>query len=185
LRHILLPVLRWAWCRADCAREGADLLASLLPHYDAAQFVSGQVFVRLFFGEAYWRIGQLDNVEQTLQEGVELAIRIGAKFSAAAIRRVLGEIALQGNPREVIEPLAAQHFEASIAILQNIKADNELACAYAGSARLHERQGRSAEARDYFSRALQIFDRLRTLVEPDRVRAELAQLTARSDELDQ
>jgi tetratricopeptide (TPR) repeat protein len=52
--------LGWAWCRAGRAREGGDLLTSLLPMYDAGQFVYGQVFIRMFLSEAYWRTGQLD-----------------------------------------------------------------------------------------------------------------------------
>jgi hypothetical protein len=38
--------------------------------------------------------------------------------------------------------------------------------------------GRIAEARDYFTGALDIFERLDTLGEPDKVRRELAELPA-------
>ena len=54
-----------------------------------------------------------------------------------------------------------------------------MALLYAGYARLHKRQGRLAEARDYLARALEIFERLGTLIEPDKVRAELAEMPAR------
>jgi tetratricopeptide (TPR) repeat protein len=94
------------------------------------------------------------------------------------MRRLLGEIAVERDPGQVAEPLAAPEFEASISILRDIKAENELALAYAGYGRLHKQRGRVTEARDYFDRALAIFDRLGTFVEPDKVRAELAQLTA-------
>jgi hypothetical protein len=43
---------------------------------------------------------------------------------------------------------------------------------------LHKQQRKIAEARDYLTRALEIFERLGTLTEPDKVRAELAGLAA-------
>ena len=62
--------------------------------------------------------------------------------------------------------------------LSHVKAENELALAYAGYGRLLKQQRRPAEARDYLTRALAIFEHLGTLIEPDNVRTELAQLTA-------
>jgi hypothetical protein len=84
------------------------------------------------------------------------------------------------NPGQVTEPLAAPHFEASISVLGDIKSENELALAYTGYGSVHKHQGRTVEARDYFARALEIFERLGTLVEPDKVRADLAALPASS-----
>ena len=63
------------------------------------------------------------------------------KFHLGSAHRLLGEIALTTNPTQVAEPLAAPHFEQSIAILQQINAENELALAYAGYGRLHQQQG--------------------------------------------
>src|SRR5712691_5514924 len=78
---------------------------------------------------------------------------------------LLGEVALTTNPTQVEAPLAALHFKQSIAILQQIKAENELALAYAGYGRLHQQQGNISQARDYLTRALEIFNRLGTLLE--------------------
>jgi tetratricopeptide (TPR) repeat protein len=168
--------LAWAWCRADRAREGADLLASILPLYEATRFVPGQVFAGTFLAEAYWRVGQFDDAERTLEAGLELATRAGdQKFFVGWMHRLLAEIAMDKNPEQATEPLAAPQFEKCITIFRKIKAENELACAYAGYGRLHKRQGHVAEARDYFTRALTIFDRLGTLIEPGRMRAELAE----------
>jgi tetratricopeptide (TPR) repeat protein len=94
--------------------------------------------------------------------------------------RLLGEVALERNPGQLAEPLAAPRLEASMSVLRDIKSENELALAYTGYGRLHKNQGRMAEARDYFARALEIFERRGTLVEPDKVRAELAALPASS-----
>jgi tetratricopeptide (TPR) repeat protein len=172
--------LAFAWCRSGQARKAADLLAPLVQAYEATQVVVAQVMAITLLGEAYWRSGQLDLAEWTLQKGLELANRIGAKFYMGCMRRLLGEVALERNPRQVAEPFAAPHFEAGISILRDIKAEIELAFAYAGYGRFHEQQGRVAEARAYFARALEIFERLGTLVEPDKVRAELAALPASS-----
>ncbi len=70
---------------------------------------------------------------------------------------------------------AAPHFEKSIAIFQEIKAENELAMAYAGYGRLHKQQGQIGQAREYLTNALEIFERLGTLNEPDKVKEELAE----------
>jgi len=51
-----------------------------------------------------------------------------------------------------------------------------LALAYAGYGWLYRQQGNFAQARDYLTRALDIFNRLGTLLEPDRVRQVLAEL---------
>ena len=51
-----------------------------------------------------------------------------------------------------------------------------LAQAYAGYSRLHKQQGNVVKAREYLTKALEIFERLGTLMEPDKVRETLAQL---------
>ena len=140
----------------------------------------GQVIVSAYLGEAYLRAGQLDDAEQTVQKGLELAIRCRMKYFSGYLHRILGEVALERNPGQLAEPLAAPHFEASMSVLRDIKSENELALAYTGYGRLHKHQGRTAEARNYFASALEIFERRGTLVEPDKVRAELAALPASS-----
>ena len=84
---------------------------------------------------------------------------------------LLGEIALKTNPAQ-----AKPHFEKSIEILQEINAENELALAYAGYGRFYKQQGDFVHAREYLTKALEIFERLGTLIEPDKVRKELAEL---------
>jgi tetratricopeptide (TPR) repeat protein len=133
----------------------------------------------LFLGEAYWLAGESDNARQTLEELLELANRCGAKFYLGSAHRLLGEIALTTDPIQVVAPLAAPHFEQSIAILQQIKAKNELALAYAGYGRLRHQQGHDEQAREYLTRSLEIFERLGTLGEPDKVRQALAELPCR------
>jgi tetratricopeptide (TPR) repeat protein len=92
----------------------------------------------------------------------------------ASAHRLLGEIALATNSAQHEAPLAATHFERSMAILQQIGAENELALVYAGYGRLHQQQGDLAQARAYLTRALALFERLGTLREPERIRQLLA-----------
>jgi tetratricopeptide (TPR) repeat protein len=99
------------------------------------------------------------------------------KFFIGWAYRLLGEIALKTNPAQARDPLAAPHFEESIAIFQRIKAENELALAYAGYGRLRKNQGEIARARKYLTKALEIFERLGTLIEPEKVREELGELS--------
>ena len=84
---------------------------------------------------------------------------------------MLGEIALESKPDEV-----GPHFEKAISIFQEIKAENELALTYSGTGRLHKQQGDTEQAREFLTKALEIFERLGTLLEPDKVRKELAEL---------
>jgi tetratricopeptide (TPR) repeat protein len=87
--------------------------------------------------------------------------------------RFLGETALKTKPVE-----AKPHFEQAISLHGQIKAENELALAYAGMGRFHKQQGNKDEAREYLTKALEIFERLGTLIEPDKVREELEDLPA-------
>jgi len=96
---------------------------------------------------------------------------VGRGFNAGFAQRLLSEIALKTNPTR-----AEYHFEKSIAIFREIKAENELAHAYAGYGRYFKQKGDIAQAREHLTKALEIFERLGTLLEPDRVREALAQL---------
>ena len=131
----------------------------------------------MFLGEGYWLAGEYDQASRRLRRapGNRRALWDAIPTSGPHTAS-LGEIALATNPTQVEAPLAAPHFEQSIAILQQINAENELALAYAGYGRLQQQQGNVAQAREYLTRALAIFERLGTLGEPDKVRQALAAL---------
>jgi tetratricopeptide (TPR) repeat protein len=179
-------VLGWAWVRASEPRKGVELLAEGLAMNRSGHpadkwlaqsaHVPPEIWQLLFLGEGYWLAGESDNARRTLEELLDLANRCGAQFYLGSAHRLLGEIALPTDPIQVAVPLAASHFEQSIAILQQIHAENELALAYAGYGMLHQRQGHVEQAHDYLIRALAIFERLGTLGEPDKVRQALAEL---------
>jgi tetratricopeptide (TPR) repeat protein len=167
--------LGWVWCRTAEVRRGIEILTQVIPIFRAGHAPTGN-FLTLCLGEGYWQAGEYDQARHTFDELLESAERCGMRFEMGSAHRFLGEIALKTNPSQGAEPLAAPHFKKSMAVLQAIKAENELALAYAGYGRLHKQQGNMAQAREYLTKALQIFERLGTLREPERVRQVLAEL---------
>jgi tetratricopeptide (TPR) repeat protein len=163
--------LGWALCRSGELNRGIELLITVLPILRAGRFIPTEIPLMCFLGEGYWLAGEDDKARQTLDEGLEMAERYGVRYFAGFAHRLLGEIALKTNPTQ-----AEPHFAKSIAIFQKIKAENELAMAYAGYGRLLKKQGEIAQAREYLTKALETFERLGTLTEPDNVREELAGL---------
>ena len=163
--------LAWAWCRAGNLNKGIELLTAGLTTFRAGSWMPGVIPTTCTLGEGYWLAGEDDKARQTLEEGLEIADRCGARYYAGFAQRLLGEIALKTDPAQ-----AAPYFEKSIAVLQEIKAENELGLAYASYGRLHKQKGQIAQAREYLTKALEIFERLGTLIEPDKVRKELTEL---------
>jgi len=163
--------LGWALCRAGEPKRGIELQNAALTTFRDGGWMPGIIPSTCTLGEGFWLAGEADRARQTLEEALEIADRCGARYYAGFAQRLLGEIALKTNPNQ-----AAAHFEKSMAVLQEIKAENELALAYAGYGRLHKQQGQIGQAREYLTKALEIFERLGTLIEPDKVREELAKL---------
>jgi class 3 adenylate cyclase/tetratricopeptide (TPR) repeat protein len=163
--------LGWAWCRSGETTRGIEFLTTVLPILRAGRFIPTEIPLMCFLGEGYWMAGEKDKARQTLEKGLEMAERYGARYELGFAHRLLGEISLKNNPAQ-----AAPHFEKSIAIFQEIKAENELAMAYAGYGRLHKKQGEITRAREYLSKAMEIFERLATPIEPNKVREVLAKL---------
>jgi len=142
-----------------------------MPIFRASRLAGSELMSMYALGEAYWLAGEFDKARQTLEELLEIADHRGARYYSGCTHRLLGEVTTEINPTE-----AAPHFERSIALLREINAENELAKAYAAYGRLYRQQGNIAQGREYLTKALDIFDRLGTLIEPERVRQELAEL---------
>ena len=124
-----------------------------------------------YLGEGYWLAGENDKARRTLEEALKTTECCGARYYSAFVQRLLGEIALRTNPDQ-----AAPHFEKSITVFREIKAENELALAYAGYGRLHRKQGRITQAREYLSKAVEIFERLGSMIEPNKAKKILESL---------
>ena len=163
--------LGFAWCKAGQVDKGIELLAPAVEAGRAAGFAVFEYTFAPYLGEGYILAGQYDKAREILTEHLELAKGCGGRWGMVWSHRLLGEVALKTNPGE-----AAPHFERAIEISREIKAENDLALAYSGMGRLRKLTGEYAEARRYLTQALEIFERLGTLIEPDKVRRELAEL---------
>jgi tetratricopeptide (TPR) repeat protein len=163
--------LGWALCRAGELSKGIDLLNQALQMYQVAPFVPSEIMVRTYLGEGYWLAEEFEKSQQMLEEVLKIAELSKMRYYIGWAHRILGEIALKTNPAQ-----STPHFEESIATLQEIKAENELALAFAGYGRLYEQKGQIAKAREYLTKALEIFERLGTLIEPEKIREILAEL---------
>jgi tetratricopeptide (TPR) repeat protein len=163
--------LGWALCRAGDTTRGIELLNAALAIVRAGGFTTIEITLMCFLGEGHWLAGEDEKASQTLEEGLEMAERYGVRYEIGFAHRLLGEISLKNNPAQ-----AAPHLEKSIAIFQEIRAENELALAYAGCGRLHKQQGEIPKAREYLMMAQEIFERLKTPIEPDKISGELAEL---------
>jgi len=163
--------LGWALCRAGNTNKGVELLASILPNVKISNHLPTMIPTICFMGAGYWLAGEEEKAKITLKEGLEIAERCGARYYIGWAHRLLGEINLKTNTAK-----SADHFEKSIAVLREIRAENELALACAGYGRLHKQTRQIEKARDYLSRALEIFERLGTLIEPKKIREILAEL---------
>jgi tetratricopeptide (TPR) repeat protein len=163
--------LGWACCRAGELKKGMELLTTVLPIFRAGRFISSEIPLMCFLGEGHWLSGEDEQARQSLEKGLEMAKRCGMRYYSGFAHRLLGEIVSTTNPTK-----AAHHFEKSIAIFREIKAENELALAYVSYGRMHKQQKQIAQAREYLMKALEIFERLGTLLEPEKVREILAEL---------
>jgi class 3 adenylate cyclase/tetratricopeptide (TPR) repeat protein len=170
-RILSQAALGWTLCRSGEPGNGIDHLKQVLKVYQVTSCVPTEIAARIYFGEGYWLAGEFEKAEQMLEKALNLAELSKMSYEIAWSHRLLGEIALGTSPAR-----ATPHFEQSIGMLQEIKAENELALAYAGYGRLHRQQGQFAQAREYLTKALEVFERLGTLVEPDRVREIMAEL---------
>jgi tetratricopeptide (TPR) repeat protein len=162
--------LGWALCRSGDAQRGVEMLEQSVWMQRDARYV-GSEHVATFLCEGYWLHGEDEKATRALREHLAIIESWDMPFQIGAAYRLLGEIALPTDAAQ-----AALHFERSIATLREINAEPELALAYAGYGRLHVQQGDALQARAYLDRALEIFERLGIMREPERVKKVLAGL---------
>ena len=129
-----------------------------------------------FLGEAYCRTGRLKEATETLDGTIEHAERRGVRFYLGSALRLRAEVARKADSTEPGRLLASEHFEKAIGVLSEIGAENELALAQAGYARLCRESGDSDKARQHYVTALETFERLGSLAEPPIIRKALADL---------
>jgi tetratricopeptide (TPR) repeat protein len=165
-------MLARAWSLAGEPEKGIGALEEVLSIYRAGRFEVGIPNVLRYIALSYLLLSDYDGALKASQAYLEIAAPKNLPFHAGCAHRLLGETYLIKN-----STLAEQQFEQSIPILQDLRAENELALAYAGLGRFHKQQGNNEQAREYLTNALEIFERLGTLLEPDKVRKELGKLS--------
>jgi tetratricopeptide (TPR) repeat protein len=169
--------LAWVHCRAGEPQKDLAYLVGAVQKFRKAKANLFLVNHGTMRGEGYLLNHQYDEANQVLKATLKSAEKIGTKYYAGQCYFLLGEVSLKTDPAQEKAPTAATCFEKAITIHREIKAENNLALAYAGLGRYHKRKGDVAAARDYLNQALEIFERLGTLLEPDKVREELVQLS--------
>ncbi|HZI39201.1 MAG TPA: tetratricopeptide repeat protein, partial [Acidimicrobiia bacterium] len=107
---------------------------------------------------------------------IEHTERTGWRYYLGLALRLRGEVARKADPTEPGRLRASEYFEQAIDVLSEIGAENELALALGGYARLCRESGDSDTARRYYLTALETFERLGSLAEPPVIRKALAEL---------
>jgi len=163
--------LAFTWCYAGKPQKGIRILETYIQIFRSGLFILGEIAYSTVLAEGYFLAGEHDKAKKTAKDALELTERCGAKFFLGRAHCLLGEIDLENNFSK-----SSLHFDKSITIFKTIKAENFLAKAYTGYGRLYKKQGDFAQAREYLIKALEIFERLGTLIEPDKVKKELTEL---------
>lgn len=169
-------MLAGAWCRTGQAERAIETLVPLGPAFVATQMAVAQFITACFLGEAYCRTGRLKEAAETLDETIEHAERTGMRYYLGSALRLRAEVARKADSTEPGRLRAAGYFEQAIGVLSAIGAENELALAQAGYARLSRESGDSDKARRYYRTALETLERLGSLAEPAVIRKALAEL---------
>ena len=163
-----------ALCQMGDAEQGFAILDAIEPLVRSSEHWAAWMVVAVTRAEASLLSGDIDRAAAALPELAERAKRSRGAIWIAQTQRLLAECALLNDVGDAASPVAR-----AIEISRATGMENELALALAVDGRRLRKLGDAASARARFEEALTIFDRLGTLVEPDRVRAELAVDTVR------
>jgi predicted ATPase/class 3 adenylate cyclase len=153
-----------AACATGRIDEGLPVLELIIRLIEQSGHVFAWASHGPMLGQAYITAGRNDDARALLEPILDCTDRGRALCNFAQVSRLLGEIAaVEGDPA------AAARFERAIEAAEVSGSENELALALADRGRL-----RGPDGAPDLERALAIFERLGTCVEPERIRAELA-----------
>ena len=158
-------------CRSGDPHQGTQILAQYVPIIQALRYQTGLVFLFYGLSEGYLLAEEYDKAIQAVKNLLEIAERHKMPHYLGFAHYISGEITLKTDLSKAI-----RDFKKSIQILEAIKSEYYLARAYAGCGRYYKQTGDKTLAREYLAKALEIFERLDILNEPDKVKKELADL---------
>jgi tetratricopeptide (TPR) repeat protein len=164
--------LAYAYVREGKFEKPIEILNAMLQIYRAMRFIPEESGYGMVLGEAYFLAGEHEKAHQVLKRYIELAERHEIKCYTSYAYRILGEVVLETDADQ-----AVKYFKKSIDISQEIKTENELALVYADYGRYYRQKGDIVQSREYLIKALEIFERLSTLIEPEKIRKELAEMS--------
>ena len=164
-------VLAFIWCRAGDPQRAIPILKSYIEIFRAVPFRLFEMFCSCILAEGYLIAKEYENAEKTARKVLEISERCNGRLFTGRARLYLGQAYLETDV-----PSALPHIEACITIFKAIKAEDYLAKAYAACGQFYKKQGDAAQARKYLTKALDIFERLGTLIEPEKIKNELADL---------
>jgi len=166
----------YCWCQAGDPLRATPILEQWESVVRSLRFVPGYGGHGDGLARAYLSAGRVADALKMARQLLADGEQYGRPILVGIGHFFLGEIGRQTAQSDEGLRQAVHHYEASIEAFRKIGAQNKLALAYAGYGRLHARLKNVAAARDHLTRALEIFERLGTMIEPDRVRQELMEL---------
>jgi class 3 adenylate cyclase/tetratricopeptide (TPR) repeat protein len=153
-------------CSTGKHEQGVPILEAIVSMAEASEHHLIWMLAAPGLADAYAASGRTEDARAALEPVLGWAERAGAGYFTARSHRSMAEIdAASGS-----ETAALDHLDRAIEVAERASSENELALALAARGRRLS----GATGRCDLERALAIFDSLGTLVEPDRIRAELA-----------
>jgi tetratricopeptide (TPR) repeat protein len=172
--------LGWAVCRgpapASATAHAVGLLAPLLAEVQTVQLFPAEISVMLLLAEGYRTSGRPSLAQALLETVISRGQPAGMRFHVAVAHRLLAEISLDADSASASLPSARAHFERSIDLLHELRADAELALAFGGYARLHQRRDDDAQATSCLGHALTILEPLGSPHQIEMLRPQIAPL---------
>jgi tetratricopeptide (TPR) repeat protein len=153
-------------CSTGKLEQGVPILEAIASMAEASEHHLVWMLAAPGLADAYAASGRAEDARAALEPVLGWAERAGAGYFTARSHRSMAAIdAASGS-----ETAALDHLNRAIEVAERTGSENELALALADRGRLLP----GTTGRCDLERALAIFDRLGTFVEPERIRAELA-----------
>jgi tetratricopeptide (TPR) repeat protein len=140
-----------AYTLAERIAEALALLAPVIEHALAMQFLFDHALRVVWLGEAYLQAGRLAEASTQAQRALEFAQAHQERGHEAYARRLLGAIAAQRSPRE--GPIAATYYRQALALAEELGMGPLQAHCHRGLGMLYATTGQAAPARTALSTA--------------------------------